>query len=75
MMVYFHSDNDANHVANMGNSLLTPAELEDEEVKAYLSLYDYVIPVVAVFIVFINLSVVISSGLLIKKRKSNRCWW
>ncbi|XP_066157674.1 glucose-dependent insulinotropic receptor-like [Euwallacea fornicatus] len=70
--MFVESDNTANHVSNMGNSFLTATELEDPEVNTYLSVYDYVIPVVATFIILINLSVVVSSGLLIQKKVEPR---
>ncbi|CAH1126673.1 unnamed protein product [Ceutorhynchus assimilis] len=56
----------------MGNSFPTDPKLEDAEDHAFLSVYTYVIPFVAGFVILINFSVVVSSGLLIKKRVEPR---
>lgn len=68
-MKFANADSSAQHAANMGNSLPTDSELEDPQVNRYLSAYDYVIPLVGAILVLVNFSVVVSSGLLIRKRK------
>lgn len=67
--MFIMPDNPSEHESNMGNTLPTKTELEDPEIHTYLSVYDYVIPFIAIFIVLVNFTVVISSGLLIKKGK------
>ncbi|ENN70236.1 hypothetical protein HUJ04_013097 [Dendroctonus ponderosae] len=67
-MMFTSADSTAQHEANMGNSLPTDSELDDPQVNRYLTVYDYVIPLVGAVLVLVNFSVVVSSGLLIRKR-------
>ncbi|KAH1006638.1 hypothetical protein HUJ05_007350 [Dendroctonus ponderosae] len=67
-MMFTSADSTAQHEANMGNSLPTDSELDDPQVNRYLTVYDYVIPLVGAVLVLVNFSVVVSSGLLIRKQ-------
>lgn len=62
-----------NEFMDIGISLTTEAVEAASTVHVQLRLYDIFIPLLGIFIILLNLLVVISSGIILKKGKSSDC--
>lgn len=46
---------------------INPVDINDTETRSKISLYSYITPIIGILIIIINLAVVVSSGLILKK--------